>query len=218
MRVLVTRAYEGSDRLSDRLREAGYEPVRCPLVHIEPIDGARLATAGYDWLVLTSRVAVREAVRCLEGAWPKVAAVGPGTAEALRDAGVEPAYVPNVFSQDGIVAGFPRPPGRVLFAGAEGARTRLAEDLAADFVPLYRTVESPPDELPAAELAVIASASAARSLASMGVPTPSCVSIGPSTSEAARRVGLDVAAEAETSDLEGLVAAVTIAASRLSRS
>ncbi len=218
MRVLVTRARESADRLSGRLREAGHEPIECPLVRIESIEGARLRTAGYDWLVLTSRVAVREAVRCLEGPWPKVAAIGPGTAEALRDVGVEPAYVPSVHSQEGIVAGFPSSPGRVLFAGAAGAGTRLTDELAADFVPLYRTVESPPRQLPAADLAVIASASAARSLASVGKQTLPCVAIGPSTSEAARQAGLDVVGEAATSDLDGLVDAVTIAASRLSRS
>lgn len=218
MRVLVTRAREGADRLSSRLREAGFEPIECPLVRIEPLRGVRFQTAGYDWLVLTSRVAVREARRCLEGPWPKVAAVGPGTAEALREIGVEPAYVPDVHSQAGLVAGFPSGPGRVLFAGAEGASMALAEALAADFVPLYRTVESPSTSLPAAELAVVASASAARALSAFGEQVPPCVSIGPSTSAAVRQAGLRVVAEARASDLDGLIEAVTMAASRLSHS
>jgi uroporphyrinogen-III synthase len=40
------------------------------------------------------------------------------------------------------------------------------------------------------------------------------VSIGPQTSEAARAAGLEVVAEAETHDLDGLVAAVARVASR----
>ncbi len=38
----------------------------------------------------------------------------------------------------------PRPAGRVLFAGAEGARRLLVDELGADFVPLYRTRELEP--------------------------------------------------------------------------
>ena len=53
---------------------------------------------------------------------PAIAAVGPGTAEALRAHGIEPAFVPRESSQDGLLREFPRPAGRVLFAAAEGAR------------------------------------------------------------------------------------------------
>ena len=70
---------------------------------------------------------------------------------------------------------------------------------------------------PDADLVVIASASAARALAALRTD-PACVSIGPVTSEVARRLGLQVVAEAETHDLDGLVAAVKLAASHASSS
>ena len=54
---------------------------------------------------------------------------------------------------------------------------------------------------------MLASPSAARALAATGARMP-VVSIGPQTTEAARVAGLAVAAEAETHDLDGLVAAV----------
>jgi uroporphyrinogen-III synthase len=54
---------------------------------------------------------------------------------------------------------------------------------------------------------VLASGSAARSFAALGVELPA-VTIGPQTTEAARKAGLRVVAEAETHDLEGLIAAV----------
>ena len=81
------------------------------------------------------------------------------------------------------------PPGRVLFAGAEGARDVLVRELGADFVALYRTVELRPESFPEADLVVLASASAARALAALG-PAPPCVSIGPVTTAAARARGL----------------------------
>src|SRR5215213_1204282 len=176
----------------------------------EPVD-----LAGYDWVVVTSRTAAELLAGRAAGPWPPVAAVGPGTASALREAGHEAALVPAVSTQEGLVAEFPRPAGRVLFAGAESARRYLVQELDADFVPLYRTVESVPDEPPAGDLVVLASASAARAFSRVGSPIPA-VSIGPETTRAARAAGVRVAAEAATHDLEGLVAAVETACSSLS--
>ena len=217
MRVLVTRPREGARRLSGRLREEGFEVVEQPLVRVEPIDGPPVRAQAYDWVVVTSRAAVEHLFRRLEGALPPVAVVGPGTAAALRAHGVEPALVPSRSTQEGLAEDFPRPAGRVLFAGAEGARDVLVRELEADFLPLYRTVEEAPRELPEADLVVLASPSAARAFAARRTDLP-CVSIGPVTSAEARRGGLRVVAEARQHDLEGLVQAVKLAASSLASS
>ena len=217
MRVLVTRPREGARRLSGRLREEGFEVVEQPLVRVEPIDGPPVRAQAYDWVVLTSRAAVEHLFRRLEGPLPPVAVVGPGTAAALRAHGVEPALVPSRSTQEGLVEDFPRPAGRVLFAGAEGARDVLVRELEADFLPLYRTVEKAPRKLPEADLVVLASPSAARALAACRTDLP-CVSIGPVTSAEARGGGLRVVAEARQHDLEGLVQAVKLAVSSLASS
>jgi uroporphyrinogen III methyltransferase / synthase len=214
VKVVVT----GTDRrLGERLQAEGFEVVECPLIRIEPLAGDAIRAEEYDWLVLTSRHGVEHLLERLEGSVPKIAVIGPGTAEALRERGIEPALVAKVSTQEGLAAELPRPPGRVLFAGAEGARDTLVRELAADFVPLYRTVELELDEAPSGDLAVLASASAARALAAAGPAIP-CVSIGPVTSGEARRQGLDVVAEATSHDLEGLVRAVKLAASRAASS
>lgn len=210
MRVAVTGTQEG---LAARLREEGLDVVECPLVAIEPLDGPPLRAEGYDWVVLTSRHGVEQLLRRLEGPLPLVAAVGPGTAAALRERGVEPALVASRSTQEGLVAELPSPPGRVLFVGAEDARDVLVRELGADFVPLYRTAELRPASFPDADLVVLASASAARALAALGSHLP-CVSIGPVTSAEARDRGLRILAEAATHDREGLVRAVKLAASR----
>jgi uroporphyrinogen III methyltransferase / synthase len=214
MKVVVT----GTDaRLGERLRAAGFDIVESPLIRIEPVGGAVIRAEGYDWLILTSRHGAEHVFERLEGPIPKVAVIGPGTADALRERGIEPALVAMVSTQEGLVAGLPRQPGRILFAGAEGARDTLVRELDADFVPLYRAVELELDEPPRGDLAVIASASAARALAASGASIP-CVSIGPVTSGEARRHGLDVVAEAASHDLEGLVQAVKLAASQAASS
>ena len=209
MKVLLTQTPESAGRLTERLRSDGFEVVECPLIRIEPIDGPPLRVDGYDWLVVTSRIGAEELARRLEGEPPPVAAVGPGTAEVLRAHGIEPALVAARSTQEGLLDELPRPADRVLFAGAEGARDLLVRELGADFVPLYRTHEETPESVPDADLAVVASASAARALGRIRGDIP-CVSIGPVTSEEARARGLDVVAEARTHDLEGLVEAVKL--------
>jgi uroporphyrinogen III methyltransferase / synthase len=211
VRVVLTGTRQ--EALADALNAEGFDVERCPLVRVEPLDGPPLRADGYDWLVLTSRNGVEALFRRLVGPLPRVAVVGPGTAEALRAHGVEPALVARTSTQEGLAAELPAAPGRVLFAGAEGARDVLARELEADVVVLYRTIELRPEAFPEAELVVLASASAARSFAALGRDLP-CVSIGPVTSAAARRNGLRVVAEAEAQDRGGLVQAVKLAASQ----
>ena len=206
MKVIVTRPREQAGPLVARLEALGHEVVACPLIEIEPLAGP-VDVEGYEWVIVTSPNGAQELVSRANGELPKVAAVGPGTAETLRELGVEPAFVPTVSSQDGLLAEFPRPEGRILFTAAEGARRRPIEELGADFVPLYRTHLVHPEAPPQGDLVVLASGSAARSFAELGADIP-VVSIGPQTTQVAEAAGLRVVAEAASHDLDGLVSAV----------
>jgi uroporphyrinogen-III synthase len=212
VRVIVTRPRDQAGPLVERLERLGHEVVPCPLIEIERTSDEPIDAAGYDWVIVTSPNGVDELVRRGRNL-PKVAAVGPGTAERLRDRGVEPDFVPQISSQDGLLAEFPRPAGRVLFAAAEGARRRPIDELGADFVPLYRTRLLRPDP-PTGDVVVLASGSAAKAYAALGGRAPA-VTIGPQTSRTAQRAGLRIVAEAKTHDLDGLLAAVQEAASSL---
>ncbi|MDP9232655.1 MAG: uroporphyrinogen-III synthase [Actinomycetota bacterium] len=211
MKVIVTRAREQLEPLSSRLEALGHEVVRCPLIELEPVGPAEIDVAGYDWVVVTSAFGAHELLRRARGELPRVAAIGPGTAAALRKGGVEPAFVPRVSTQEGLAAELPDPEGRILFAGAERARRHLVEALGAQFVPLYRTHGLRPEAPPEGDLVVLASASAAEAFGALGLELPA-VSIGPETTRAARAAGVRVVEEAETHDLDGLVAAVARAA------
>jgi uroporphyrinogen III methyltransferase/synthase len=211
MKVIVTRTREQLEPLASRLEALGHEVVRCPLIELEPAGPAEIDVAGYDWVVVTSPFGARELLRRARGDLPRVAAIGPGTAAALRTGGVEPAFVPRVSTQEGLAAELPDPEGRILFAGAERARRHLVEALGAQFVPLYRTHGLRPEPPPEGDLVVLASASAAEACGALGLELPA-VSIGPETTRAARAAGVRVVDEAETHDLDGLVAAVARAA------
>jgi len=199
VRIAVT----GSDsaELARRLEALGHDVEICPLVEIEPVGPDEIDVSRYDWVVVTSRNGARELVRRMRGAPGRIAAIGPGTAEDLPRVDL----VPQVSTQEGLLAELPHPAGRVLFAGAEGARRLLRDELGADFVPLYRTKELRPDAFPDVDLVVLASASAARAYAALEAAAPA-VSIGPQTTAAA--TGVEIVAEAESHDLDGLVEAV----------
>jgi len=205
VKVIVTRPREQARPLVERLEALGAEVVECPLIQIERTSDDPIDAAGYDWVIVTSSNGADEVARRGRNL-PRVAAVGPGTAEALRARGIEPSFVPRVSSQDGLLAEFPRPAGRILFAAAEGARRRPIDELGADFVPLYRTRLLRP-EPPDGDAVVLASGSAARAYAAVGGTAPA-VTIGAETTRAALAAGLSVAAEAGTHDLDGLVTAV----------
>ena len=206
MRVVVTRAPGQAEPLASHIAELGHEVVLCPLIRIDRIGGGRVELAGYDWLIVTSPNGAGELMTRAHGRPARVAAIGPGTAAALRRGGLEPDLVPRVSTQEGLLAELPRPAGRVLFAAAESARMKIVEELGADFLPLYRTTELRPPP-PVGDVVVLASASAARAFGQLGARMPA-VSIGPQTSEAARAAGISVLAEAERHDLAGLVEAI----------
>jgi uroporphyrinogen-III synthase len=203
MRAIVTRSRERAGPLADALRARGFEPVLCPLIETEPIDDGPIEVEGYDWVIVTSATGASELARRHAGRLPKVAAVGEATAATLSTHGIQVDFVPADASQEGLLAEFPRPIGRALFVGAEGARTLLAERLPAVFRAAYRTRELSPG-VPRADLVVLASASAARAWARLGSSLPA-ISIGPQTTAAARAAGIDVVGEAETRDVDGLV-------------
>ncbi|MBA3788538.1 MAG: uroporphyrinogen-III synthase [Actinobacteria bacterium] len=203
MRILVTRPEGQEVELVHRLEALGHEAIVCPLVAIEPLGDEEIDVSAYDWVVVTSVNGARELRRRLRGSPGRVAAIGAATATAFGGADL----VPAVSTQEGLLAELPRPAGRVLFAGAEGARRLLADELDADVVPLYRTRELVPGDLPSADLVVLASASAARAFGRTGAAIPA-VSIGPETTAAARAAGVEIVAQAATHDLGGLLAAI----------
>jgi len=202
--VLVTRPGEQAAPLVDALEAEGFAVVVEPLIAIEPLSDEPIDVDGYDCVLVTSPNGARELARRMTGTPASIAALGPGTAAALEDAGLQADVVADLHTQEGLVAAFGERPRRALFVAAEGARAELAERLGADVLVAYRTVDLPVAELPPADLALLMSASAARAYARAGGRGPA-VSIGPHTTAAAREAGVDVVAEAESHDLRGLV-------------
>jgi uroporphyrinogen-III synthase len=203
VRILLTRPEGRNEELATELRRLGHEVICEPLIAVEPLGDDPIKLDGYDWLIVTSVTGAREVRRRGRGRAKRVAAIGRATADAFGGADL----VPRSSTQEGLLAELPRPAGRVLFAGAEAARRLLVDELGADFVPLYHTRELRPETHVEADLVVLASPSAARAFAELGVSTPA-VSIGSETTAAAERLGIRVVREARTQDVAGLKDAV----------
>ena len=204
MRIVVTRAEAQADPLAHELATLGHDVVRCPVLAIEPLGDDPIDPTPYDWVVVTSPNGAEELARRLAAPPRALAAIGPGTAQALSARGLSVDLVPATHTQEGLLEELP--PGRVLVAAAEGARRVIVEARDADFLPLYRTVELRPPP-PEGDLALLTSASSARALAATGSRLP-VVAIGPQTAAEAERQGLEVVAIARSHDLAGLLEAV----------
>jgi uroporphyrinogen III methyltransferase/synthase len=189
----------------------------------------------FAWVVFTSAAGVRallDRLRARGGDGPairgRVAAVGEGTARALREAGVEPDLVPSTFTTAALARGLPRGSGRVLLARADIAPPDLDRAVGAKGwtvvrVDAYRT--RPVRRLPArvagalregrVDAVTFTSASTVEGFARLAGEAlrasprrPAVVCIGPVTAGAARARGLSVDAVARPHTIDGLVAAL----------
>jgi uroporphyrinogen III methyltransferase/synthase len=249
-RVVVTRASADAGVLSEHLRELGAETILMPAIGIEPLDGAVLRDAiarldEVDWVIFTSRNGVDLFWDALRGlgrdaralARVKLAAIGPGTSDALLARGLAVDVLPERFVAEGLLEAL-RERGdlddaRVMYIAAEGARDVLPAGLSelgatAHVIRAYRAIPdgagagSLRDRLTngSVDLVTFTSASAVKAFVDVvGLEFAAlapAVTIGPVTSEAARDAGLTIALEAATSTIPGLVQAV-VAASRQTR-
>lgn len=223
-RIAVTRASPDAGPLAGRLAALGAEPLITPAIETVFTDPGPLSAAlervrRFDWIVFTSRYAVEAVVRlgfALEG--PRIAAVGPATADALADHGLAADLVPAEHSADGLLAALGDVRGlRVLFPASaiagralpHGLRHRGAYVLE---VIAYETrpVTAPYPALVNADAITFTSPSTVRGLLAANAVPPHAkiVCIGPSTAEAAAGAGLRVAAVAEPHTEDGLIAAL----------
>ncbi len=246
-RVVVTRALAQAGELSAKLEGLGAEVLEFPTIEIlppedfEPLDAAIRALDSFSWLIFTSVNGVESFVRRLAHngldlrAVPRnarIAAIGPATAQRMRDLGLRVDVVPREFRAEALieeVTGDSLAGQKILIPRARVAREILPERLreaGAEVVvpPAYESVPSleKRDELAKRlqddEVACVTftasstvenfvrafgAKEAARLLAETRV---AC--IGPITAGTARKHGIRVDARAREYTIDGLIEAV----------
>lgn len=228
LRVLVTRTREDNAEWARRLSALGAEVVELACIETEAVPAQNeLARAlpDADWVAFTSRRGVDAFADALESsrlahARVRVACVGEATAARARERLGSCDFVAKGGTAralgDELSAAQPR--ARALLALAEDARSELQETLEAagwrvDRVAVYRTMGAAarsPKLAPKVELALLASPSAVNGLRALAeLPaTARVVTIGPTTTAAARAAGYEVHAEARSRDLQGMLDAL----------
>jgi uroporphyrinogen III methyltransferase/synthase len=230
-RIAVTRARAQASGLAANLRALGAEVVEAPAIRIVPLPGGAPDLDGTDLVCLTSPNGVRLLFERLRAAGLDsralhgriVAAIGPGTAHALRDHGIEPDVVPERSVAESLVEALqPIPVTRALIARAAEARDVLPDALRergvqVDVLPLYETVTEELDDdaraaaLNADYITFTSSSTVTRFLDAAGGPpnaSTRIVSIGPVTTQTLRERGLEPHVEARRHDIEGVIAAI----------
>ena len=246
-RVLVTRPAHQASGMIGKLEQLGAVVHRLPTVEIRepadfgPLDRAlkQLAECDWDWVVFTSANGVHAFVRRIEAMGcdlrllgrVKLAAIGPKTAEALREYHLNADVVPETYNSEALAAALISPAGkqRVLLARANRGRDVLREELSkvaiVEQVTVYDQVDAVElnaeilDHLRRGEIrfVTLSSSRIAENLLRKFDETIrgriergeiQLVAISPETGRAIRAMGFPVAAEATAFTSDGLIDAV----------
>src|SRR6476619_6863598 len=162
-RIVVTRTRKQAGALSEQLRGLGADVIELPTIRIEPPTDLRAFAElvqdahAYDWIVFTSPNGVNAFFELLfklyddarEIGGARIAAIGPATAQRVKDFHLHVDVQPEEFVAEGLVREFKKQGSieneRILVVRAEKARDVLAKELSAagaivDEAFAYRTV------------------------------------------------------------------------------
>jgi uroporphyrinogen III methyltransferase/synthase len=243
--VLITRPRHQAAELSQHLERLGASTYLLPTVEIcEPLnwtvaDRALSHLEQFDWLVFTSANGVHALVRRLRAlrldlrvlGRLRFAAIGPGTAEALRDYHLDADLVPHEFRSESLAAALKeRAAGqRILLARADRGRELLRQELSGvasvTQIAVYAQIDANIDDSVLLdqlrqgkiEFITLTSSNIARALLRrldgetrqrIESGALQLVSISPVTSAAIQEMGFRVAAEATTYTSAGVVEAL----------
>ena len=241
-RIVVTRTRKQAGALSAKLRLLGADVYELPTIQVEPPEnlmefGELVRDAyQYDWLIFTSPNGVDAFFEMFYRLYSdarnignvKIAAIGPATAQRVKDFHLSVDMQPKEFIAEAIIDGIQEFGSvenlRFLVARAQGAREVLPKRLSelgaiVDEAIAYRTVPETKDvsgglerfRAEGADLVTFTSSSTVENFLALKLPWPEhlkTASIGPITSETMRKMGLNVDAEATRYDMDGLVEAI----------
>src|SRR5437879_6263609 len=241
-RIVVTRTRKQASVLSSKLRALGAHVIELPTIRIEPPSNLREFAElvqdahVYDWIVFTSANGVDAFFDIFfklyddarEIGAGRIAAIGPATAQRVKDFHLHVDLQPDEFVAEAVVKEFEKQGSienlRILLVRAEKARDTLPKELSAlggilDEAFAYRTVPETRDTSGArrqlaqdgADLVTFTSSSTVENFLALGLPWPKgmrIASIGPITSKTVRDHGLTVDVEARRHDIDGLAQAI----------
>jgi len=240
-RIVVTRTREQAGELSKTLRDLGADVIELPTIRIahppDKLEFAELVTHAheYDWLVFTSPNGVERFFDAFFAVYgdarslgnPRIAAIGNGTAQKIREYRFAVDLIPERFVAEGLIDAFKKEDienQTILWVKAAETRDVIGEGLTkmgaiVDECISYQTVAETEDptgararlESEGADMITFTSSSTVDHFLALSLDWPDdCVaaSIGPVTSETLRKHDLKPTLEAQKHDIPGLAAAI----------
>lgn len=247
-KIVVTRAREQASGFLAALTDLGAECIEFPTIEVVPpkswsdLDRAIHSLGNYQWLLFTSVNGVKyffkrlealgKDVRELKGV--KVGAIGPKTAEAVRQKGIRPDLVPSEYRAEAVVEDL-RERGvhkaKILLPRAAQAREILPDELQkmgaqVDVISAYETVMPARDtervremlEKGEIDMVTFASSSTVNNFLEMfgtdaellrtWMSSVAVACIGPITAETAREKGFPVTLSPSDFTIEALTHAI----------
>ena len=244
-RIVITRARDRASAFAAQLNRLGAEVVEFPTIETAPpssfatLDRAIKGIGRFDWIIFTSATGVEAFVERLKTlnrdirsiGEASIAAIGPATAERLRDYALNIAAMPSEFRAEAIidVIGAKKIAGmRILIPRAQVAREVLPKLLRQSgarevlVAPAYRTIQPKGHGVErlralagsgAIDLVAFTSSSTVANFSAMvgkQARGMKAAAIGPITAEAARRNGFDVVVEPEQYTIPALINAIRV--------
>jgi uroporphyrinogen III methyltransferase/synthase len=173
LKILVACSATKMVELVSGLEAMGGTVLPLPSIEVQeikdkrPLDAALASLKEYAWILFTSAHGVAFFMqrwietdeRVNAQGLPKICAIGPATARALKEYGLDVDLVPERFVAEGVLEALEKHPGglghlagsRILLPRAKKARDVLPAELAkagarVDVVPCYETVKAEVDE------------------------------------------------------------------------
>ncbi|MGH9339051.1 MAG: uroporphyrinogen-III synthase [Acidobacteriota bacterium] len=235
--ILITRAREQASDFRRLLEQAGARVKEIPVIEIRPraapeLDQAIARLDDYDWLIFTSTngadlffqrsLSLRPQA---SGLRPRICAIGPATAEKIRQYGRDVELMPALFQAEGVIEELSKlyqgnlRAVRILIPRAGRAREILPEELRTrgaevDVIPVYDTVVPPKSrqalrqalDHDAPDLITFTSSSTVRHFAELAngrsdLPHFAYAAIGPITAATAREYGLTIVCQPKHSTI-----------------
>ncbi len=240
-RIVVTRTRTQAGELTKKLSQLGADVIELPTIRIEPPKDMKefgqsvMDCHTYDWIVFTSPNGVDkffemfyklfQDARSIGGA--KIAAIGPGTADKIKQYHLAVDLLPEKFVAEGLIQAFKKVDVEnqtILWVKAEQTREVITNELTGmgaivDEAIAYRTVPETEENCDAitrfkeegADVITFTSSSTVEHFLDLKLPLSDKIkiaSIGPITSKTLKDRGLRIDIEAKDHSIPGLVSAI----------
>ena len=230
IKVLVPRPVGQADEFSKKLEALGAEPILFPLINVEAINKKEVKSTyqstSFDWVIFTSSVAVQFFFNVVkpEEVTSRIAVVGTSTKKAIEKLGLKVNFLPSAATAKKLVKEIPLNKGEKVFiprskiAGTAIVDTLKKRGIVITELATYNNVpidytQEQIEEVLAQNINVITftSGSTVENFVMLlrkykiKLGTEHIVTIGPSTTAAAKKMRLEVDKTAETHNIDGLI-------------